>query len=177
MRLFLPLLLLLAPARALSPLEVLEGARSYVLLALPSLTDEALAQGLHKALTRRGVKVYILLDPKEADAPYAYTMGLYFAGAKIRLARVSRPEILADGRLYSGPKDARDFHLRFTNAWKEASPYTPNLNPPGVTVLPYDPFQQLRELLETALRNDTERVLTAREYARKLRDRLQSPPR
>lgn len=153
-----------APAQSLPWAE----AKQYILLAAPNLTDEALAQGLWQAMVRRGARVYILLDPKEANAPYAYTMSLHFAGAQIRLARVNQMEAIVDGTRYLGPnlgpKNLRDFHTRFLAAWQKAPAYQPSLNPEGVKVVPHDPLLQLSRFVEETLRQDLERYTLARRF-------------
>lgn len=167
MKKWCPILLLTAALTALGqalPEEALTAvrqAREYVLLATPSLDSEPLARALWEASVQRGAKVYILIPPKEAQAPYSYTASLHLAGVKLRLAQVSHMELLADGR-YFGPRDKTSFQSRFSRAWKMAPTYIPNLQPEGVRVVPYDPFQQYQRLLEEALRQDARRRLLGR---------------
>lgn len=138
--------------------QAVNQAKSHVLLASPSLASQGLAQALRRAMVERGVKVYILIPPQEARAPHSYTDSLYFAGASIRMAQVSRTELLADSQ-YVGSRDQTSFQRRFFQAWQTAPLYTPRLQPAGVTVVPYDPLEQYMRLLRESMREDAKRRL------------------
>lgn len=162
------LALLLVGAKGFAQEIPWQEARGQILLATPRLDSEPLARSLWEAAVKRGIKVFVLLDPKEAEAPYAYSASLYFAGIHIRLARVTQQEALIDGKYY-GSGNASTFPFRFRSAWAKAPPYTPNIQPQGVTVLPHDPFQQLSDFLRGVMQEELIRGKIAREHSRRQR--------
>ncbi len=140
-----------------APARVVEGvaaARREVLLAAPRLTDEALAKALHEAAARRGVRVYILLPPEEAEARDAYTGVLSLVGADIRLARVDAYGAMVDGQLLLPQVDPGLWRGQFAAAFARAPVYRYQPRPSRVKAVPHNPFSQLQELVARAIQNE-----------------------
>ncbi|GBD40658.1 hypothetical protein HRbin39_00027 [bacterium HR39] len=139
------------------PAEIVEAvaaARSEVLLAAPRLTHEALAKALHEAVVKRGVRAYLLLPPKEAEAKDAYTSVLSLVGASIRLARVNGYGAMVDGRLVYPQGNPDLWRGRFVAAFARAPSYRYQPKPSRAKVLPYNPFTQLGEFVKRTLQEE-----------------------
>lgn len=99
---------LLAPAafagvpEALGTPEVvaaqLGAATEQLLVMVPTVRSEAIAEGLRQAAVERGVQVYLLVSPEHADEGGSYVPALaLLEGVHTRLALVDRSFIVADG--------------------------------------------------------------------------------
>jgi len=145
-------------------LNAVYSAQSTIAVITPFLEQEGLAKALHYAITRRGVKVFIVHEFATANAPGAYTGSLSLLGAGIRLLRnvPSPTRVLVDGRILiewkggsmGGPaRETRDpqairrFVQEFNAAYLRGTEYAyrPKL-PPGYVGLEEHPINDLIEM-------------------------------
>jgi len=147
-------------------LNAVYAAQSTIAVTTPFLEQESLAKALHYAITRRGVKVFIVHEFATANAPGAYTGSLSLLGAGIRLLRnvPSPTRVLVDSKILiewqggamggpvKGTKDPqaiRRFVQEFNSAYLKGTDYAyqPKL-PPGYTELEKHPINDLIEMTD-----------------------------
>lgn len=72
------------------------AAAREVMLAVPTLRSQVIAEALREAMVVRGVEVYLLVSPEHAEARAAYVTSLSLAGARVRLAPVEGGYLVVD---------------------------------------------------------------------------------
>ena len=124
----------------------IDGAQESVEMVVPSLWSQSISEALRRAAQNRGVAVRLIVQPRYAEAPDAYTSWHALQGtASVRLADREGSYLLIDGAVLvdgpfvssaTRPFDARDTYAvrdaglvaerlqAFEALWKEATPLT-----------------------------------------------------
>ncbi len=108
----------------------IDGAQKSVEMVVPSLWSQSISEALRRAAQNRGVAVRLVVQPRYAEAPDAYTSWHALQGtASVRLKDSEGSYLLIDGAvLVDGPfvsSPTRTFDARDTYAVRDPSLVAP----------------------------------------------------